>query len=382
VKTILSNGQIFDGDVLHHDKALLLDGKRVAGLMPLTEMPSDCSVVDLGGDILTSGFVDIQVNGGGGVLFNETPDAKALKTASAAHRRYGTTSLLPTIISDEFAVMEACADAVRNSMIDPNSSVVGIHFEGPILNPARAGAHQPEKIKPFDREILDILSRAQLDHIVLTVAPEILPVGAIRELVATGARVCAGHTEASAAQIKNALSEGLVGFTHLFNAMAKLESRVPGVVGAALDDPDSWCGIIADGFHVDPVMMRIAARAKKIGKIVLVTDAMPTVGTTETEFYLQGEKISVDGGRCVTAAGVLAGSNLNMALAVRNAVEMIELPLEEALRMASLYPAEFLEMDNEIGRIKAGHRANLVTLNNDFNVTRSWQNGQLETYIS
>lgn len=382
MKTILLNGQIFDGEILHQGKALLLDDARIAGLMPLADMPADCPIVDLGGDILTPGFIDIQVNGGGGVLFNETPDVKALKKAAAAHRRFGTTSLLPTIISDDFSIMEACADAVSYSAHDPSSSVIGIHFEGPFLNPVWAGAHSSEKIKPFDREIFGILANAKLDHVVMTVAPEILPAGAIRELVAAGVRICAGHTEAAAEQIRNALFEGLTGFTHLFNAMAKMESRLPGVIGAALDDPDSWCGLITDGYHVDPVMMRIAVHAKRTGKMMLVTDAMPTVGTKETEFQLLGENISVRDGKCVTAAGILAGSNLNMAQAVRNAVQLIELPLEEALRMASLYPAEFLGMDDEIGRIKAGHQANLVTLNKDFNVTRSWLNGAHETYIN
>jgi N-acetylglucosamine-6-phosphate deacetylase len=198
----------------------------------------------------------------------------------------------------------------------------------------------------------------------------------IAALVKAGVVVSAGHTNATYAEISTALRHGLTGFTHLFNAMSQLTGREPGVVGAALDDRNSWCGIIVDGEHTDPVVLRIALRCKPHNRFMLVTDAMPGVGTNSTSFNLQGRKITVNGLICVDEDGRLAGSNIDMASCVRNAMKLLHLPLPEAVRMASRNPAEFLGLGHEVGRIRAGYRANLVLADHELNVLETWIDGK------
>ncbi len=370
-----AGGRIFDGTKILEDSAVVVADGRIRAVVRESEVPSGTTDVDLAGQLLAPGFIDIQVNGGAGVLFNDEPDPDGIASIAGAHRRLGTTGLLPTLISDDWKVMASAADGLRKSLASAEPGVLGIHFEGPWLNPQRKGAHDPGKLRPPDDPALDLFCTGDLGAVVVTLAPEMVPPGTVARLAGAGVRVCAGHSAATYEETWAALDEGLAGFTHLFNGMPAMESRAPGIVGAALEDRRSWCSIIVDGHHVHPAMLRTAIAAKETGRTILVSDAMPSVGTGHDRFTLGGRIVLVEDGRCVTEDGTLAGSNLHMALAVRNAIEQLGLPIEEALRMASLYPAGFLGLDQERGRIAAGYRADLVLLDDRFQAQRVWIDG-------
>ncbi len=376
----LINHHLFDGEHWHDGLAVVLDGQSITKIVPEAEVSAEIETVDLDGQTLAPGFIDIQVNGGGGVLFNDQPSIDGVRTIAKAHRQFGTTGMMPTMITDDLATMTSCAETIRQLVKDPTEGILGIHFEGPYLNRARKGVHDEAFIRPVEEAGLALYFAKDIGAVIVTAAPETLPAGTIRDLVDAGINVCAGHSAATYEQIGDALREGLSGFTHLFNAMSPMESRAPGVVGAALASEDSWCGVIVDGHHVHPGSLRVAINAKPQGKIMLVTDAMPSVGADNTSFQLQGRSVNVESGRCVTTDGTLAGSDLNMISAVRNTVEMIDCDVAEALRMASLYPAEFLGLGNNLGRIKPGYRADLVTFDEEFQVTRTWVAGSPETH--
>jgi N-acetylglucosamine-6-phosphate deacetylase len=352
---------------------VLLDGPRIAAVLPASDpRVRDAQQHDLAGATLLPGFIDVQVNGGGGVLFNDAPTVETIRQIGVGHRRYGTTGFLPTLISDDADVMRAALDAVEQALAEGVPGLLGIHLEGPYLAPARKGVHDPKFFRVPGADELALLCAPHRGVRLITLAPDQMPTASIRALAASGVIVCAGHTAADYATTRAALDAGVRGFTHLFNAMTPFGSREPGVVGAALDDAESWCGIIADGHHVHPASLRVAIAAKARGKMVLVTDAMPPVGADSPEYKLNGETIIVKDGICQTASGTLAGSALDMAGAVRNAVEMLHLPLDEAARMASTYPADFLGLGASHGRIAAGYQADLVALDADYRVRQSW----------
>jgi N-acetylglucosamine-6-phosphate deacetylase len=236
--------------------------------------------------------------------------------------------------------------------------------------------HDPKHLRLLESNLVSLLCRLRSGRTVLTLAPEMTTTDMIATLAASGILISAGHSNASYAETRAAIEHGVRGFTHLFNAMARLEPRQPGIVGAALLDSDTWCGIIVDGHHVDPVMLKLALRCKRHDRFMLVTDAMPPVGSNEPDFVLQGRKIRVVDGLCRDDAGTLAGTVLDMASAVRNAVSLLDLSIAEAARMASEYPAEFLGLGGELGRIAPGFRANLVLLNGDLEVLRTWIEGR------
>jgi N-acetylglucosamine-6-phosphate deacetylase len=272
-------------------------------------------------------------------------------------------------------VMRAALAAVEQAMAEGVPGVLGIHLEGPYLAPARKGVHDPKFFHAPDSEELALLCAPHRGVRLLTLAPERVPLPSIRALAAAGVIVCAGHTAADYATTHTALAGGVRGFTHLFNAMTPFGSREPGVVGAALEDAGSWCGIIVDGHHVHPASLRVAIAAKARGKMLLVTDAMPPVGSDHPDFVLNGETITAKDGICQTAQGVLAGSALDMATAVRNAVQLLGLPLDEAVRMASTYPADFLGLGASHGRIAAGYQADLVVMDDDWRVQQGCVGG-------
>jgi N-acetylglucosamine-6-phosphate deacetylase len=331
---------------------------------------------DLGGAMLAPGFIDCQVNGGGGVLFNDVPTVETIARIGAAHARFGTTGFLPTLISDDSDVMHAAIAAVDQAIAAGVPGVLGIHLEGPYLAPDRRGIHNATKfISPRDNDI-ELASSLRHGTTLITLAPERVGDKAIRELAARGLIVAAGHTAADYATMRSALASGVRGFTHLFNAMTPLQSREPGVVGAALEDRGSWCGLIVDGYHLHPAALRIALAAKPRGKIFLVTDAMPPVGSSTDHFALNGETITCRDGRCVNAQGTLAGSALDMAAAVRNAAAQAELDPGESLRMASQYPAAFLGLGTTHGRIEPGCAADLAVLDDSLRVRETWIGGQ------
>jgi N-acetylglucosamine-6-phosphate deacetylase len=330
---------------------------------------------DLQGRLLLPGFIDTQVNGGGGVLFNDAPTVETLRTIAAAHARYGSTGLLPTLISDDLEVMRKAVTTVDQAIAAGVPGILGIHLEGPFLSLERKGVHDPAKIRPIDAHGVEISSSLKRGKTLLTLAPERTTPEVIRELTARGVIVAAGHTAANYEQTRAALAAGVRGFTHLFNAMTPLTGREPGVVGAALDDPNSWCGLIVDGHHVAWATLRIAIRAKASGRMMLVTDAMPPVGSADPSFMLKGERVSCRDGICLTPDGVLAGSCLDMASAVRNTVHKLGLPLDEAARMASTYPADFIGLTASHGRIAAGCAADLVVVDDDVQVMETWIRG-------
>jgi N-acetylglucosamine-6-phosphate deacetylase len=365
---------LFDGTTLRQDCAVIVEGGRIIGVVPASEIPAQVPVERLPEDVwLAPGFVDIQVNGGGDVLFNDSPTVEGIRTIAAAHRRFGTTSLLPTLISDSDDKMRAAADAARKA-VQTVPGVLGIHFEGPFLSPERAGVHARKWIRKPDPAILDIFAAPPGGVTLVTLAPEEVPAGFIAELTQRGIRVALGHSMATYAETKRAMDEGLTGFTHLFNAMRPLASREPGPIAAALDSENSFYGLIVDGEHVAPPMLRLALRGR--GTAMLVTDAMPPVGGTGAGFQLYGQDISAVNGRCATADGTLAGAALDMASAVRNAVRLLGLSLPDALTLATKAPAAFLELAHEVGVLAPGARADMIALQpGSVQVTQTWVGG-------
>jgi len=377
VRTALVNGRILTAGGIVEGQAVLLSGARIEALTDLQDPRCrDAASVDLDGQLLLPGFIDVQVNGGGGVLFNDDPSPASIAAIGAAHRRFGTTGFLPTLISDDLDTIGQAIAAVQNALDARLPGVLGIHIEGPFLNWARRGVHDPKHLRLLESNLVSLLCRLRSGRTVLTLAPEMTTTDMIATLAASGILISAGHSNASYAETRAAIEHGVRGFTHLFNAMARLEPRQPGIVGAALLDSDTWCGIIVDGHHVDPVMLKLALRCKRHDRFMLVTDAMPPVGSNEPDFVLQGRKIRVVDGLCRDDAGTLAGTVLDMASAVRNAVSLLDLSIAEAARMASEYPAEFLGLGGELGRIAPGFRANLVLLNGDLEVLRTWIEGR------
>jgi N-acetylglucosamine-6-phosphate deacetylase len=374
----LLNGRVLLDEGFVDDRAVLLAGGRIVDIVAPDHPRVRDAVrrIDLGGDLLLPGFIDSQVNGGGGLLFNDTPDVATIAAIGRAHRRYGTTSFLPTLISDDLDKVRAAIAAVESAIDAKTPGVEGIHIEGPFISELRKGAHDAAHIRGLEPEHVGLLSSLRHGRTLVTLAPERASLQAIQRLRAAGVVVSAGHTNATQAVVSEALAHGLRGFTHLFNAMSPLQSREPGVVGAALADEDSWCAIIVDGWHVHPVTLRVALAAKRHDRFMLVTGAMPSVGTDMASFQLQGRRIAVVDGRCVDEQGTLSGSALDMASAVRNAVALLGLPLESAVRMASTYPAEFLGLGGELGRIAPGYRANLALLDAELQVRDTWIDGQ------
>lgn len=375
--TALVNGRILNGQDFVGALGVVLEGERIAAVLPEAEARARAdAVVDLEGGRLAPGFIDTQVNGGGGVLFNDELSVEAIEAIGAAHRRFGATGFLPTLISEDLGAIDRAMRAVEAAIAKGAPGVLGIHVEGPFLNAARAGIHDSAKFRILDEEAAALLTSLKTGRTLVTLAPERTTPEMIQRLVAAGVVVSAGHTDASYEETRAALRAGLSCFTHLFNAMSPLLSREPGVVGAALEDASAWCGVIVDGRHVHPAVLKLALRSRPLDRFMLVTDAMPTVGLAEKTFVLQGQTITVQDGVCVAPDGTLAGSDLDMARAVRNAVDLLGLPLPNAVRMASLHPAQFLGLDHQRGRIAPGLVADLVLLDDELNVSATWIAGR------
>ena len=371
----ITNARVFDGTDFHNGKAVIVRYGKVDAIVESRDIPGNIVVIDAENQTLAPGLIDVQVNGGGGVLLNDEPNVDGIRAIMAGHRKYGTTAMLPTLITDHRDKMEAAITAVADAINQEVAGIVGIHLEGPYLNAERKGVHDATIIRPMEDDAIDLLTRLPNGRILVTMAPEKAAKGTIKKLTDHGVLVCAGHTAGTYSHIQAAIAEGMRGFTHLFNAMSPMTHREPGVAGAAMADDSTWCGLIADGYHVHPAVLKIAIHAKAKGKIMLVTDAMPTVGAAEKRFVLGGEEIIATDGRCALADGTLAGSDLDMIAAVKNCVEMVGIDLGEALRMASLYPAAFLKLDDVMGHIAPGYQADMILFDDDYNVTRSWIKG-------
>lgn len=352
---------VFDGIVVQRNAAVVIEGPRIVAVMPRAELSAAVPVRALPDETwLAPGFIDLQVNGGGDVLFNDEPTVEGIRAIAAAHRKFGTTALLPTLISDTPEKTKAALAAVEE-LAASEPSVIGIHLEGPFLSPERPGVHDLRHIRMPTAEDCAMLLAPRSGATVVTLAPERVPEGFVHQLTRAGIRVCLGHSMATYVETRAAMAQGLTGFTHLFNAMRPLASREPGPIAAALESPDASFGMIVDGAHVDPAMLRLALWGA--ARPMLVTDAMPPVGGSRFNFALYGEEITVQDGRCTRKDGTLAGAVLDMATAVRNCVRLLGVPLEVALRFASVHPARFIGLDHWLGRLAPGYRADLVAIN-------------------
>lgn len=372
----ISAERIFDGYRWHHNAVILIDDglvrdiashARIAGDWP-TELAPPATM-------LAPGFIDLQVNGGGGVLLNDEPTPQGMLAIARAHRRFGTTSCLPTLITDTRAKAIAAIAAAKS--LAGSHGILGIHLEGPFISPARPGIHRRESILAATRDDLEWLAELSgAGSSMVTLAPERVPAGFIRTLARSGIRVSAGHSEASADTLLRSVDEGLSGVTHLFNAMPPMSAREPGIVGVALTDERLTTGIIVDGVHVDPRVVRSAFLAKNSSNIALVSDAMPTVGAELDRFELMGRQIELRHGRLTSEDGTLAGAHLDLASAVKNAVALVGFPLDDALRAASLAPARFLGIEQHRGTLSTGARADIVALTPHLDVVTTWIAGE------
>jgi len=365
---------VFDGAVVRDRAAVVVDGQRIADVVPRADLPRTIPVRVLpDGAWLAPGFIDLQVNGGGDVLFNDQPTLEGIRAIAAAHRKFGTTGLLPTLITDSPEKVHLALSA-GDLAAGREPGVLGLHLEGPYLSPEKPGVHDARYIRQPGADDLTLLTTPRNGVLLVTLAPEVVPPGFIARLAAAGVRVSLGHSMATYEQTRAAMAEGLKGFTHLFNAMRPMASRDPGPIALALESTDAWYGLIVDGVHVDSAMLRLALRG--LGRPVLVTDAMPPVGGSRAGFDLLGKNVTVRDGRCVTRDGTLAGTALDMATAVGNCVRLLGMALPDALRFASAHPAAFLGLDRTLGQLAPGYRADLVAFDpDDMTVIATWVAG-------
>ena len=365
--------RLFDGQHFVDDQVLTITNGVISAI------DADISNVDIKAvGLVVPGFIDLQVNGGGGVLFNDSPSLDKLKTIMNAHAKFGTTAMMPTLITDRIEVMAQAADAMAEAIKENVPGIVGIHFEGPHLSLAKKGTHCAELIRPISEAEWQVLSRKDIGQVMITLAPETVSTQDIARMVELDIKVSLGHTNADFVTAQKAIDAGATGFTHLFNAMSPLQGREPGVVGCALLNDNTQAGLIVDGHHVDYASCQLAIKAKPAGGIFLVTDAMPPVGTDIKEFPLYDKTVYVENGKLTSTTGELAGSSLDMATAVKNTHLELKVPLDEALRMASLYPAQYLYQKQNVlrGQLKVGQQADLVVLNDDFSVHETWISGR------
>jgi N-acetylglucosamine-6-phosphate deacetylase len=372
----ISAERIFDGFRWHNDAVILIDRGVVQAIAPRDQGSGDWPTEMMPpGTMLAPGFVDLQVNGGGGILLNDEPTPDAMRAIARAHRRYGTTSCLPTLISDTRAKATAAIAAAK--LLYGTDGILGLHLEGPFISRLRPGIHRDDFILSATSNDLDWLGElSAVGSSMVTLAPECVPAGFVKTLAASGIRVSAGHSEAGPDTVMRAIDEGLSGVTHLFNAMPAMSARKPGIVGVALSDERLTAGIILDGIHVDPLVARVAFSAKGWSKMTLVSDAMPTVGTGQDHFELMGRRIQLRCGRLVSENGTLAGAHLDLASAVKNAVTLVGISLDDALRAASLVPARFLGIEQHRGTLRAGARADIVALTTNLDALTTWIAGK------
>ncbi|WP_440053296.1 N-acetylglucosamine-6-phosphate deacetylase [Pseudoalteromonas sp. T1lg65] len=364
--TVYSATKLFDGSVFRENVTFSVERGQISYIdNPETE------AINLNG-LVVPGFIDVQVNGGGGAFFNADQTTDCLAQMVSAHAQFGSTGLMPTLITDRIEVMQQAADAVAAAIEKKQPGVLGVHFEGPHLSHPKKGTHSEQFIRPISEQEFAVYARQDLGIKMVTLAPETVAIEDIKRLIAYGVKVCIGHSNATFEQTQAALQVGVDGFTHLFNAMSAFTSREPGVVGAALWDDNAWCGLIVDGHHVHPLSAKLAIRAKQRGKMMLVTDAMPPVGTDDTEFdFFDGRKVLRTGDRLNSTTGELAGSVLDMASAVRNTVNTLDVSLAESLRMAARYPAEYLGLQNK-GHLQQGADADFVVLDEKLSVVNTF----------
>ncbi len=365
--------QLFDGEKTLNNQVVAITAGKITSIV---DADNNAEVDEVAEGLLVPGFIDLQVNGGGNVLFNVSPSLAGIKTIIDAHAKFGTTAMLPTLITDSIEVMQQAADAVSKALVEKVPGLLGIHFEGPHLSLAKKGAHISEHIRPISSAEWQILERQDIGQILVTLAPENVSPQDIKRMVSLGIKVCLGHTNADYKTAQLAIDAGADGFTHLYNAMSAIQGREPGVLGAAFLNDQTCCGLIVDGHHVDYHSCKIALKIKPKGTVFLVTDAMPPVGCEQQEFELFDRKVTLADGKLTLPNGGLAGSALNMAQGVRNIHQQLDIELDEAIRMASLYPAQYLNKAAQLGTLTQGKQADMVLLNDNLSVQSTWINGK------
>ena len=375
MKQALLGSQIFCGELFYDDHALLVDGKSIVDIVDKNNIPENFNKMELDQGILAPGFIDLQVNGGGGVLFNNSPNKESLNTIIKAHQFFGTTSVMPTVISDSLEVLEQCIKTVTEE-IKNNSSLLGIHIEGPFFNTKYRGVHQKQYISTINSDYLNLFESLKGFPVMLTLAPECISSQQLKHLTSLGIKTLAGHSDASYDELDDAIKNGLDGFTHLFNAMSQISAREPGVVGSALHFENTFASIIVDLHHVHPSLIQLAYQLKPTGKLFFISDSMATINHGKPSFELYDEVVNESDGRLVNSEGKLAGSSITQIDAVKNAYQKCNIPLNQALAMASRYPAEYLGIENHLGSLKPGYRADLVHFDSNFKVHNAWVSGK------
>ena len=375
-KYALTNCVLYTGDRQLDDCALVIDGDRIAEVIALKDLNPKIAAIELQGSSVAPGFIDMQLNGCGGVMFNDAIASATLDIMHQTNLNSGTTSYLPTLITTSDQDMLAAMEVVKTYRQHHPYSVLGLHLEGPYLNLKRKGIHNADYIRPPDRTLLKRIAAAGREVVrLVTIAPELATPEEIKLLVEQGILVSAGHTDASYEEAIAGFDAGVRMATHLFNAMSPWQGRKPGVVGAVLNRQEVYAGIIADGQHVHYDSIRLAKKLKQ-DKLILVTDATPPVGTQMTSFVIGGQQVFYQDGKCVSADGTLGGSALTMIEAIANCVNYLDLPLAEALRMASTYPAKLLGLESELGKIAPGYVANLAIFDRAFQIVGRVDRGQ------
>ncbi len=374
MKKALLGSQIFCGERFYDHHALLIDGNSIIEIVDEKNIPNAFNKIELDQGILAPGFIDLQVNGGGGILFNNRPTKESLNTIISAHQFFGTTSIMPTVISDSIKVLTKCTRAVTQE-IKKNSALLGIHIEGPFFSLKYRGIHQKKYISKLSSEYLELFSNLKEFPVILTLAPECISIKDLNHLASLGLKIMAGHTDASYDELEQAAKNNLNGFTHLFNAMSQMSARKPGAVGAALDFDNLYASIIVDLHHVHHSLIKLAYQKKPIGKLFFISDSMATINHGEPTFELYDEVVSEQNGRITNAEGKLAGSSITQIDAVKNAYQKCNIPLDHALAMASRYPAEFIGVDRYLGSLKPNYRADLVHFDSNFKVNNVWTSG-------
>ncbi|WP_209015007.1 N-acetylglucosamine-6-phosphate deacetylase [Roseibium limicola] len=375
---LVTGARIFDGHAWHEDRALAVSGSVVAGIGDEAAFQRASQRHDCEGCLIVPGFVDLQVNGGGGVLLNNDPSLAGIQKICSAHRAFGTTALLPTLITDTAEITERAIAAGVAATQAKVSGFAGLHLEGPHLSVARKGTHSPDLIRPMTEDDVQRLVEAALllPKLLVTLAPESTTPDQVRALVEAEVVVSLGHSNAGLDDIRKFVAAGATMVTHLFNAMSPLHHRDPGLVGAAIGLGELSCGLIADGHHVDPLAIQIALDAKRgPGHVFLVTDAMSSIGSTEQSFQLNGREVFRRGGRLTLADGTLAGADIDMLSCVRFMIKTIGMGLDEAVRMATRYPAEACGLDG-FGLLASGNRADFLVLNKDMDIQASVIGGE------
>ena len=375
MKQALLGSQIFCGERFYDDHALLVEGKSIVDIVDKNNTPDNFNKIELDQGILAPGFIDLQVNGGGGVLFNNSPNKESLNTIIKAHQFFGTTSVMPTVISDSLEVLEQCIKTVTEE-IKNNSSLLGIHIEGPFFNTKYRGVHQKQYISTINSDYLNLFESLKGFPVMLTLAPECISSQQLKHLTSLGIKTLAGHSEATYDELDDAIKNGLDGFTHLFNAMGQISAREPGVVGSALHFENTFASIIVDLHHVHPSLIQLAYQLKPTGKLFFISDSMATINHGKPSFELYDEVVNESDGRLVNSEGKLAGSSITQIDAVKNAYQKCNIPLNQALAMASRYPAEYLGIANHLGFLKPGYRADLVHFDSNFKVHNAWVSGK------